>query len=161
MRPGVPLCGSLCPICAQVSLVLLTGGLFDAPLRLVLLAGDAFGVDPQQDVDAVACPLGDLGSGHARVEPGGYRRVSEVVGAPRQQRSRLASREGCSPGLVKDLEIRAVIEDAATGTGEDAPVRSGRVLLDVLGEKRDEFGMDGHRAGLAAGAVLELAVLAG
>jgi hypothetical protein len=63
MRPGVTLCRSLCPIRAQVSQVLVSGGLFDAPLRLVLLAGDAFGVDPQQHVHAVARPLGDLGAG--------------------------------------------------------------------------------------------------
>jgi hypothetical protein len=77
MRPGVTLCGSLCPIPAQVSLVLLTGGLFDAPLRLVLLAGDALGVDQQQHVHAVPCPLIDLPSGHAalsQVDTAAWRR---------------------------------------------------------------------------------------
>jgi hypothetical protein len=87
--------------------------------------------------------------------------MAEVVGAPGQQRSGFSGREGSGSGAVKDLEIRAVVEDAAAGTGEDATVRPRRVLLDVLAEQRDEFGMDGHRAGLAAGAVLELAVLAG
>ena len=54
----------------------------NAALGLVLLAGDALGVDPQQDVDAVASPLGDLRGGYSGVQLGGDRRVAEIVGAP-------------------------------------------------------------------------------
>jgi hypothetical protein len=43
------------------------------------LAVDALGVDAKEDVDAVAGPLGDLGSVHASVEPERYRRMPEVV----------------------------------------------------------------------------------
>jgi hypothetical protein len=40
---------------------------------------DASGVDLPEHVLAVSYPLGDLGSWHARVEPGGDGGVSEVV----------------------------------------------------------------------------------
>jgi len=66
MPSQVSLCGSLCPIRGQVDLLLVVaklGDLFDTTLRLVLLAGDALGVDAQQDIDAVAGPLCDLGAG--------------------------------------------------------------------------------------------------
>jgi hypothetical protein len=33
---------------------------------------------------------------------------------------------------VEDLEVGPVVEDAAAGTGEDAPGRPGRVLLQML-----------------------------
>jgi len=36
---------------------------FDAPLGFAMLAGDAFGIDPQQHVDAVPGPFGDLAAG--------------------------------------------------------------------------------------------------
>jgi hypothetical protein len=57
-------------------------GFEDPPLGLVLLAGDALGVDPEQDVDAVPGPVGDLRRRHASVEPGGDCGMPQVVGAP-------------------------------------------------------------------------------
>jgi hypothetical protein len=57
---------------------------------------------------------------------------------------------------VEDLEVGAVVEDAAARAGEDAPLRARRVVLEMKAEERDQLGMDGYRAGLAAGAVLEL-----
>src|SRR6516165_11399894 len=136
-------------------------GFLNPALGLVLLPGDALGVDPQQDVDAVASPLGDLRGGYSGVQPGGDRRVAEIVGAPGQQGCRLLAGEGRSAGLVEDQQVGPVIEDAPTRAGEDAPVRPGRELLEVLAEQRDQFGMKRHRAGLPAWAVLELAALAG
>jgi len=44
---------------------------FDSVVGDFFLAGDAFGVDAEQDFDAVACALGDLGGGYAAVEPEG------------------------------------------------------------------------------------------
>ena len=38
-------------------------GFLHAPAHGVLLTGDALGVDPQQDVDAVPGPLRNLGAG--------------------------------------------------------------------------------------------------
>ena len=91
MRLRVPVCGPLCQIRAKVwrasaldHLLVVPGhsGFFDPAFGLVLLPGDALGVDPQQDVDAVASPLGDLRSGYSGVQLGGDRRVAEIVGAP-------------------------------------------------------------------------------
>src|SRR6516225_563510 len=135
-------------------------GLFDAALGLVLLAGDALGVDAQQHVHAVARPVGDLRSGYARVEPGRDGRVPQIVGASRQQRGGLAGSESSGTGLVEDQKVRPVVEDAAAWAGEDAPVRAGWELLEVLTEKRDQLRVDGHWACLAARTVLELAALA-
>lgn len=70
-------------------------------------------------------------------------------------------RERGSAGLVKDLEVSAVVENAATRTGEDAPVQAGRILLEMLAQERDQLWMDGYWPRLAAGAVLELAALPG
>jgi len=49
------------------------GGFLDPALGFVLLAGDALGVDPHQDLHAVARPLGDLGRGYPGVQPGRHR----------------------------------------------------------------------------------------
>ena len=96
VRTAAAICGWLCQIRAQVfgsaglsagfiaardrtasawpRLVLFAGGRthrrFDAAFGFALLPGDAFGVDPQQHVHAVAGPFGDLGSRYASVEPG-------------------------------------------------------------------------------------------
>ena len=61
------------------------GGFLDTALGFVLLAGDALGVDPQQNVHAVASPLGNLGRGNPGVQPGGNRRMPQIVRAPGQQ----------------------------------------------------------------------------
>lgn len=74
---------------------------------------------------------------------------------------RLALGECDGPCLVEDLEVGAVVEDAAAGTGEDAPSRARRVFLQVLGEKRDQLGMKGHETGFSAWPVLQLAALPG
>ena len=47
----------------------------------MLGVGEAFGVDAEEDGDAVAGPFGDLGGSHAGVEPGGQAGVAQVVGA--------------------------------------------------------------------------------
>jgi hypothetical protein len=44
---------------------------FDAAQGGLLGVGEALGVDAEEDGDAVASPFGDLGRGHADVEPGG------------------------------------------------------------------------------------------
>src|SRR5262249_42759752 len=136
------------------------GGFLDPALGFVLLPRDALGVDAQQDVDAVSCPLGDLRGGHTSVQPGGNGRVPQVVGAPGEQGRPFLAGERRGAGLMEDLEVGPVLEDAAPGTGEDAPVRAGRILLQVLAEERDQVRMEGHRAGLTARTVLELAALA-
>lgn len=64
-------------------------GLGDAALGDFVLAVDALGVDAQQDLDAVAGPLGDLGRRDAGVEPAGQAGVPQVVDALGERRRRL------------------------------------------------------------------------
>jgi hypothetical protein len=54
------------------------------------LAVDALGIDLEKDVEAVAGPLGHLGSRDAGIEPKGHARVSELIRDGRQ-RARLLS----------------------------------------------------------------------
>ena len=68
-------------------------------------------------------PLGDLRGRYSSVQPGGNGRVPQVVGAPGEQGRRFLAGERRSAGLMEDLKVGPVIEDAAVGTGEDAPVR--------------------------------------
>ena len=58
MRPGAAKCRWLCPIRAQVSV--LAERLADPALGELVLADNAFGIDPEQDVYAVPGPLGEL-----------------------------------------------------------------------------------------------------
>ena len=96
VRAAAATCGWLCPIRAQVCgrgelsagmgtlrcrmtsarlrLLLVACGrphrIFDPAFGFVVLAGDAFGIDPQQHVHAVPRPLGDLRSRNSGIEPG-------------------------------------------------------------------------------------------
>src|SRR5262249_21531351 len=56
-------------------------GFLDAALGLFLLPGDALGIDPQQDIHAVARPVGDLRYGYSGIEPGGLPRGGDRKGA--------------------------------------------------------------------------------
>ena len=56
-------------------------GLFEATEGGLFRVGEAFGVDAEEDGDAVARPFGDLGGSDACVEPSGQAGVAEIVGA--------------------------------------------------------------------------------
>ena len=72
----------------------------DAALVELVLAVDALGVDPQQDSDAVPCPLGDLRRGNARAESGGHAGVAEVVHPPGERGAVLGLGEGVETSEV-------------------------------------------------------------
>ena len=57
----------------------LAQGSDDPALGDLVLAFEAFGVDAEQDLDAVADPLSDLGWRHSPVEPSGQARVAEAA----------------------------------------------------------------------------------
>jgi hypothetical protein len=108
VRAAAASCGWLCQIRAQVSVYLgLSAGVtvfreratsapprlllvvsvrvhrfFDAAFGFALLPGDAFSGDPQQHVDAVPGPFGDLGSRYAGVQPGRYGGVALMENSP-------------------------------------------------------------------------------
>ena len=58
----------------------------------LVLADDAFGIDPKQHVDAVPGPLGDLGGKDAAVEPRGQACMAQIVrgGGPGERLALLA-----------------------------------------------------------------------
>jgi hypothetical protein len=62
---------------------------------------------------------------------------------------------------VEDREVSAVAQDPAPGADEDPAAWPGPVRLEVVAQQGDELGMDRPGPGLAGGAVLELAALAG
>jgi len=64
-------------------------------------------------------------------------------------------------GLVPDLVVAGVLQDAAPGGLEDPPVGGRAEPLDVGAEQPDQDRGDGDGAGLVAGAVLQAAFLAG
>jgi hypothetical protein len=55
------------------------------PFGLVLLTGDAFGVDAEEHGQAVPGPLGDLKRSAGGFEPSGYAAYRRAVGAAGQQ----------------------------------------------------------------------------
>jgi hypothetical protein len=63
----------------------LVEGVADALVGGGGLAVDAVGVDLEQDGDAVAGAAGDLGGGHAGVQPQGHGGVAQVVGSAGQR----------------------------------------------------------------------------
>ena len=75
----------------------------DPALGDLVLAFEALGVDAEQDLDAVADPLGDLSWGHSPVKPGGQdrrgggRRADVLVGSGTPH---LAERTG-GPGPMR------------------------------------------------------------
>ena len=86
------------------------GGLFGV--------GEAFGVDAEEDGDAVAGPFGDLGGGDAGVEPGGQAGVAQVVGAFGQWGGGFGGGERGLAGLVPGAGADGVGEQvAAVGRG--------------------------------------------
>ena len=69
-RLAVPnTCPSLADSLDHLIVVPGPGGFLDAAFGFVLLAVDAPGVGPQQNIDAVASPLSDLRCGHSGVQP--------------------------------------------------------------------------------------------
>src|ERR1019366_7093059 len=113
----------------------------------------------EQDRDAVPRAAGDLGRRYSGVEPQRDRRVPQVVGGTAEGRLVLGGGEGVLPGLGPDLVVAGVLEDAAPGGLEDAPVGGGAVPLDMGTEQPDEFRRDRDGPCLVVGAVLQAALL--
>ncbi len=88
VRPRPAVYGCFRRIRGEVSLAIFTAAvvaeslLDPAPVQF-LSAHDALGIDPQQHVDALSRPLGDLRRINARIEPGGKAGVALVVRARR------------------------------------------------------------------------------
>src|SRR5262249_38654844 len=88
-------------------------------------------------------------------------RMTQVVGTAGEQRSGLSRAECRGARLMEDAEVSPVVEDAATGAGEDTPAGTSAVPGDVVGQQCDQFGVQGHGTYLAGGSVLEFTALSG
>ena len=125
----------------------LAQGFANPALGQLVLAYDALGIDPEEYVDAVPGPFGDLGWVDATVEPRGKARVPKVVGPPAEGRGLLrrgerglASFDPCAP--VSDRG-----QLAAPHTAKEAAVRRGAELREVIAQKPCQLRMDRARPG--------------
>jgi len=113
----------------------LAQGFANAALGEIVLAHYAPGVDPQQHVDAVPGPFGDLSRIHATVEPGGQAGVPEVVGPPGERRGLLRRRErglACSNPRAPLSDRRKL---AAAHSAEHAAIWCGAELREVMAQE--------------------------
>ena len=142
----------------------------DARLRDLILAIDALGVDPEEDIHTVPGPLGDLGGRDPGAQPSRYGRVAQVVRALGQRRGELGiGKSGStrrSPDPIGGAHAQGLYEGrwqrnaGATDSGdEQAAVGARRECLDVLAEDLDEFWGRWHGSRVAHTMVLQLAVL--
>jgi hypothetical protein len=123
----------LAVLCRGVRVAVVRLGRFeDSALGLFLLPCDALGVDTEQHVHGVACPLGYLGRVSGGVEPRGHGGVPKIIGTPCEKRYRFGFGECGGAGLVEDREIGAVGEDPAARQAEYAPAVAGAVFLEVV-----------------------------
>ena len=105
-------------------LSILAQGFADAALGELVLAHYALGVDPQQHVDAVPGPFGDLGRVDAAVQPRGEAGVPEVVGPPGERRGLLRRREDSNP----DPDFGGAID----GDFAELVTQLARIVADII-----------------------------
>lgn len=116
---------------------------------------DALGIDTQENVHAVPCPLGDLRGRNTGVEPRGDSRVTKGVRDIHKGRLELRLGERLLARLVEHLEIGAVSHEPSPGADEDPSTRTGSESLDVLPEQSAQLRLDRNRPDLPRRPVLE------
>ena len=112
-------------------------GRANSALGDVGLAVDALGVDPEQHVNAVPGPFGDLRGVHSGVEPHRQAGVPEVV-HPAGQRGSLFLRRQCGlPRRGPGAPVGDGGQFSAANSGEQASVRCSAEFLQMRAEQRD------------------------
>ena len=124
MQVAVPnTCPSPRSLRETASISVLPQGFADPALGEFILAHDALGVDPQEDVHAVPGPFRHLGRVDAAVEPRGQAGVPEVIWAPGERGGLL----GCGQGRLARFDPGAPVGDgrqfAAPNTAEETAQR--------------------------------------
>ena len=124
-----------------------------------MLALEAVRVHAEKDLDAVACPFGDLGWGYPAVEPGGKACVAQIVGSAGERglvllvrQRHLARSVPCPP--VGDGGQRATLHAPEERVG-----RGATVLGEVVAEQRGEGWREGNYPAFALGPVLQAAAV--
>jgi hypothetical protein len=110
-------------------------GFFHAAADRVVLAGDALGIDPEQNVHAVTGPRGDLWGRDAAVEPGRHCGVPKVVWPARERRGNLWLRQTCSPCDTPDPAVKTFRQGATTDTSEEPAIRCRPMLVEVTAQQ--------------------------
>ena len=118
LGPAAVVCGEYAANFSSAVLVV-AEGVFDPLAGDLVAARDAFGVHAEQDGDAVAGPLGNLGGVDAGVQPGGQEGVAQVVRAFSEQRCRLGLGERAVAG---GFPCPAVNDGGGTASWPSAPV---------------------------------------
>jgi len=136
------------------------GGFEDSPFGLFLLTVDAPGLDAEQHIDCVTCPLRDLGWRHSGVEPGGDGCVPEIVGAAGEQGFDFGLCERGSSGSVEDSEVCAVGNESSARQAEEATAGTEAEFFDVAPNQPCQFWVHRHGPGVIFCPVLEFASLA-
>lgn len=98
----------------------------------------ALGVLGHEDLDTVAGAFRDLRRVDAGVEPGGQRRVAQVVRAAREWRVQQPRRQRQFTGFAPDEVVRAGGEDASALGEEQSPVIGGAEGLNALSPQRHQ-----------------------
>lgn len=137
------------------------GRVKDAPFGLVLLAGDALGIDAEEHRHAVPCPLSSLRRRYPGIEPSGDSGMAECIRHVQQWRAGFSLGQRCPACLVEHLQIGAVGDDPSAWANEQAPIGAGTELVQVLAQHRHQFGMDRHVPCITLRPMLERASLAG
>jgi hypothetical protein len=109
-----------------------------------LLAGDALGVDPQQDINAMTGPLRHLRCGHPAVEPRGRRGVAQVVWPARERRGDLCGRQRAGASEASGMAADALRERATAGTADQPAVRGRAVLGQVRVQEHGQLRRAGR-----------------
>ena len=110
----------------------------------LLAVVQAFGIDAEQNFDAVPGPLGHVGGRDSRLEPQRHCRVAKVVGTPGERRGDLRGGQGEGPGLGPDIADRGGGDGMPTVAAEDPAVRSDAEGVDVRPQDRDQLGRVGN-----------------
>ena len=136
------------------------GGVY-AGIGDVIAVVEAFGVDAEQDLDAVHRPLGDPGRGDPGRQPEGYGCVAQVVGPTGQGGGNL----GGGQGRVRASAQTSLIAVEATGWPRSLlKIRPSGATPKVSIWSRTmatSSGGMGHAAGFVGGTVFESAFVVG
>jgi hypothetical protein len=103
----------------------------------LIAALDAFGVNGQQDLDAVTGPLRYLRGWDARVEPQRDATVTQVVWPPRQRGGNLGWGQGKLAGVLPDVPVSRGVEHSPVLAPEEPAVSCVTVTGDVSAQHGD------------------------
>jgi len=128
----------------------------DPALGEFVLAHDALGVDPQQHVHPVPCPLRHLSGVDTAVQPRGQAGMPEVIRTPRERRGLLGRGQGYLARLYPGSPVGDREQLATPHATEEAAVGGRAELGKMLTKQPGQLRVGQHDAAIALGPVLQL-----